>query len=338
VGPWPWLYFAMAKFPIIRPRRLREDPRIRRLVSETRVHPDQLVMPLFIREGKELRRPINAMPGVDQLSPDQALKEGEALLKSGVRSVLLFGVSEEKDAIASAGYREDGVVQKAIGLFKKRLPEMLLIADVCLCDYTDHGHCGLVQDKAGEKTVDNDSTLEVLSKIAGSLARAGADIIAPSDMMDGRVAKIRDELDAAGFKHLPILSYAVKYASAFYGPFREALDSTPQFGDRKGYQMDPANAREAIREAAQDIEEGADILMVKPAMAYLDILKSLRDHFTVPLAAFQVSGEYSAIKIAAAKGVLDERAAVMETWTAMKRAGADIIISYFAGEYAKDLA
>lgn len=324
----------MAHFPIVRPRRLREDPRIRRFVAETRVHPAQLVMPLFVGAGKARRQPIAAMPGISRLSSDEVLKEGEALLKAGVRAVLLFGVSEEKDAVASAGYREDGVVQRAIALLKKNLPELLLIADVCLCDYTDHGHCGLIQEKDGVKTVDNDSTLEVLSKIAGSLARAGADLIAPSDMMDGRVAKIRDELDAAGFKHLPILSYAVKYASAFYGPFREALQSAPKFGDRKSYQMDPSNAREAIREAAQDIEEGADLLMVKPAMAYLDIIKTLRENFPVPLAAFQVSGEYAAIKFAAAQGAFEEKAAVLESWTAMKRAGADIIISYFSKDYA----
>jgi porphobilinogen synthase len=292
-------------------------------------------MPLFVREGKKQRRSIGSMPGIEQLSPDEALKEGEALLKVGVGSVLLFGVSETKDAMGSAGYREDGVVQQAIALLKKELPELLTIADVCLCDYTDHGHCGLVQEVRGKKTIDNDASLEVLSKIAGSLARAGADMVAPSDMMDGRVAAIRDELDAAGFKHLPILSYAVKYASSFYGPFREALNSSPQFGDRRGYQMDPPNVREAIREAGQDLEEGADILMVKPALPYLDVLKTLSDQFPVPLAAFQVSGEYAAIKFAAAQGAFDEQAAVLETWTAMKRAGADILISYFAKDYAK---
>lgn len=327
----------MAKFPTLRGRRLREDPRVRRLVQETRVVSQNLVMPLFIVKGKKQRRPIRSMPGIEQLSPDEVLKEGEALLESGVETVLLFGVSEEKDATASAGYQENGVVQQALGLLKKNLPELLTIADVCLCDYTDHGHCGLVQEVRGKKIIDNDSTLEVLSKIAGSLARAGADMVAPSDMMDGRVAAIRDELDAAGFKHLPILSYAVKYASSFYGPFREALGSSPQFGDRKGYQMDPANAREAIREARQDLEEGADILMVKPALPYLDVLKTLRDTFPVPLAAFQVSGEYAAIKFAAAQGAFEEKAAVLESWTAMKRAGADILISYFAKDFAKHL-
>jgi porphobilinogen synthase len=290
-------------------------------------------MPLFIVEGKKQRRPIRSMPGVEQLSPDEILKEGEELLEKGVGTVLLFGVSEEKDAAASAGFRENGVVQQALGLLKKNLPQLLTIADVCLCDYTNHGHCGLVQEVGGRKTVDNDSSLEVLSKIAGSLARAGADMVAPSDMMDGRVAAIRDELDAAGFKHLPILSYAVKYASSFYGPFREALNSSPKFGDRRGYQMDPPNVREAIREARQDLEEGADILMVKPALPYLDVLKTLRDEFPVPLAAFQVSGEYAAIKFAAAQGAFDEQAAVLESWTAMKRAGADILISYFAKNY-----
>jgi porphobilinogen synthase len=306
-------------------------------VQETTIVPQNLVMPLFVVEGKKQRRPIRSMPGIERLSADEMLKEGEALLEAGVRSVLLFGVSEEKDALASAGYREDGVVQQAIGLLKKNLPELLTIADVCLCDYTDHGHCGLVQEVRGKKIIDNDSSLEVLSKIAGSLARAGADMVAPSDMMDGRVAAIRDELDAAGFKHLPILSYAVKYASSFYGPFREALGSAPKFGDRRGYQMDPANVREAIREARQDLEEGADILMVKPALPYLDVVKALREEFPVPLATFQVSGEYAAIKFAAAAGAFEEKAVVLESWTAMKRAGADILITYFAKEYARSL-
>lgn len=327
----------MATFPTIRPRRLREDPRIRRLVQETWVVPANLIMPLFVRGGQKERRPIGTMPGIDQLSPDEVLREGEALLKVGVGAVLLFGISDEKDAVASAGSREDGVVQQTIGLLKKELPELLVIADVCLCDYTDHGHCGLVQETGGVKVIDNDTTLEVLSKIAGSLARAGADVVAPSDMMDGRVAAVRDELDAAGFKHLPILSYAVKYASSYYGPFREAVESAPQFGDRRAYQMNPANVQEAIKEAEQDVEEGADILMVKPALPYLDVVKTLRDRFSLPIAVFQVSGEYAALKFAAAQGAFDEEAAVLENWTAMKRAGADILISYFAKGYAKAL-
>lgn len=327
----------MAHFPSVRPRRLRENPAIRDLVRETRVDPANLVMPVFVRPGKRERRPIVAMPGIAQLSPDEALRECEAVAKAGVKAVLLFGIPEGKDASASWGHREDGVVQQALRLVKKEIPELLLIADVCLCDYTDHGHCGIVQEADDLPRIDNDSTLEVLSKIAGSMARAGADVIAPSDMMDGRVQKIRDELDAAGFKQLPILSYAVKYASSFYGPFREALESAPKFGDRRGYQMDPANFHEAFREAEQDLEEGADILMVKPALTSLDVIRALRDRFDVPLAAYQVSGEYAAIKFAAQQGVIDEAAAVLETWTVLKRAGADIIISYFARDYAASL-
>ncbi len=327
----------MALFPTVRLRRLRENPLVRDLVREVRVHPSSLVMPLFIKAGKKERQAIAAMPGVFRFSPDEALKECEALVKSGIRSVLLFGIPETKDAVASSGRGESGVVQQALRLIKKEIPELLLIADVCLCDYTDHGHCGIVQKEGEHFRIDNDATLEVLSQIAGSMARAGADLIAPSDMMDGRIQKIRDELDAAGFKHLPILSYAVKYASAFYGPFREALDNAPRFGDRRGYQMDPGNYREAFREAEQDLEEGADILMVKPALSSLDILRGLRERFDVPLAAYQVSGEYAAIKFAAQAGAIDERAAVLETWTALKRAGADILISYFARDYAKEL-
>jgi porphobilinogen synthase len=294
-------------------------------------------MPLFVRPGKKLRRAIAPMPGMEQLSPDQVLRECEALMQNGVGAVLLFGIPEGKDSQGTWGAREDGVVQQCIRLLKKEIPELLVMADVCLCDYTDHGHCGVVHEEGGKRVIDNDATLEILSKIAGSMARAGADIIAPSDMMDGRVMKIRDELDAAGFKQLPILSYAVKYASSFYGPFREAVGNAPQFGDRRSYQMDPANVREAIREAELDIEEGADILMVKPALPYLDVLKTLRDRFSVPLAAYQVSGEYAAIKFASQHQALDEAAAVLETWTAMKRAGADIIVSYFARDYASHL-
>lgn len=336
----------MSQYPILRMRRLRENPGVRRLVQETQVSPQNLVMPYFVRAGKGLRKPLAAMPGMHQLSPDELLKEGEALLKAGVSAVLLFGVvtEEEKDATASLGASDSGPVQQAIQLLKKELPELLLIADVCLCDYTDHGHCGVVtEQKSGvtEETakplISNDSSLEILSKIAGSMARVGVDVVAPSDMMDGRVVAIRDELDAAGFKHLPILSYAVKYASSFYGPFREALESAPRFGDRRGYQMDPANGREALREAELDLKEGADMLMVKPALPYLDVLRRLRERFEVPLAAYQVSGEYAAIKFAAQHQAFDEKAAVLETWTAMKRAGADIIISYFARDYAGEL-
>ncbi|MCP5467997.1 MAG: porphobilinogen synthase [Deltaproteobacteria bacterium] len=327
----------MAIFPMTRLRRLRANPGIRKLVRETQVTTQNLVMPIFIRPGKKQKREIKTMPGIFQLSPDLALKECEQLLKSGISSVLLFGIPESKDAMAHSGYAEDGIVQQSLKLIKSELPEMLLICDVCMCDYTDHGHCGVVKEENGQKIIANDPSLEILSHIAGSFARAGADVIAPSDMMDGRVQVIRDELDAAGFKHLPIMSYAVKYASSFYGPFREALENQPKFGDRKSYQMDPANSREAILEAKQDLAEAADILMVKPALPYLDIISKLREQFSVPLAAYQVSGEYSMIKFAAKHGAGNEETMVMESWTAIKRAGADIIISYFARDYAKSL-
>lgn len=325
----------MPRFPAVRLRRLRENPLVRGLIRENRPHVSDLVMPLFVRPGKKQRKSIPTMPGIEQLSPDQVLNEGETLLKQGVQAVLLFGIPESKDSMASSGHAEDGVVQQAIGLLKKELPELLVITDVCMCDYSDHGHCGVVHEEGGKKFIDNDASLEVLSQIAGSMARAGADVIAPSDMMDGRVQKIRDELDAAGFKNLPIMSYAVKYASSFYGPFRDALESAPQFGDRRSYQMDPANGREAIREAQQDLEEGADILIIKPGLSCLDILRSLRDRVNCPLASYQVSGEYAGIKFASAAGAVDEEEAVFESWTVMKRAGADIIITYFARDYAK---
>jgi len=325
----------MAHFPTIRLRRLRQSQKIRNLVRETRLSRQMLVMPYFVRAGKGLRKAISSLPGLEQLSPDEVLKEAKSLLKSGVSALMLFGIPEDKDPQGSAAYREDGVIQETLRLLKKQVPEMLVIADVCLCDYTDHGHCGLVTGEDRAKIIDNDSSLEILSKIAGSLARAGADIVAPSDMMDGRVQKIRDELDAAGFKELPILSYAVKYASSFYSPFRDALESAPQFGDRRSYQMDPANKREALSEAEQDLDEGADILMVKPALSSLDIVASLRDEFAVPIAAYQVSGEYAAIKFAAQHKALHEESAVLETWTAIRRAGADILVTYFARDYAR---
>ena len=314
----------MSQFPVIRSRRLREKAKIRDLVRETRLHRSDLVMPFFVRPGQKVRKPLNTLPGLEQLSSDEVVRDAEKLLKDGVGALLLFGIPENKDSRASEASRDDGVIQKTLSLLHKELPELVLIADVCLCDYTDHGHCGVVSEERGEKQIDNDATLEILSRIAGSYARAGADIIAPSD-----------ELDAAGFKETPILSYAIKYASSFYGPFREALDSAPKFGDRRSYQMDPANAREALREAREDIEEGADMLMVKPAGGYLDILKTLRDEFPVPLAAYQVSGEYAAIKFAAQHGAIQEEAAVLETWTGIKRAGADIIVTYFAKDYAR---
>ncbi len=326
----------MVLFPQARPRRLRENPALRSRIQEVRVLPDDLVMPFFVRPGKKERRPLKTLPGLFQLSPDELLREAEALLKQGVGAVMLFGIPEIKDAHAASAYGPQAIIPQALQLLKKELPELLLMADVCLCDYTDHGHCGLVvEQRGGERRIDNDSSLEVLSKIAASYARAGADVIAPSDMMDGRVQAIRDELDAVGFKHLPILSYAVKYASSFYGPFREALESTPQFGDRRSYQMDPANFREAFREASLDIEEGADLLMVKPGLPALDILRQLRDRVDLPLVVYQVSGEYASLRFAAQHGALNEAAAVLETWTAFKRAGANLIVSYFAQEYAK---
>src|SRR4030095_13272597 len=297
----------MSPFPIQRPRRLREKEWIRSLVRENEISVDHLVFPLFVTHGKKIKNPVKAMPGVHQFSVDQLEKEAKEILRLKIPAVILFGIPETKDAVASSGVGADSVIVKAIRTLKQAAPELGVIADVCLCAYTDHGDCGVVV-REGKKPprIDNDATLEILSKMAGIYARAGADMVAPSDMMDGRVLKIRDELDAAGYKEVPILSYAVKYASSFYGPFREAAGARPPFGDRRSYQMDPANVREALREAALDLEEGADILLVKPALPCLDVLKTLRDKFSSPLAAFQVSGESSMIKAAAANGYLDE--------------------------------
>jgi len=329
----------MSPFPVHRPRRLRENPVIRSLVSETDLSIEDLVYPLFISSGKKVRNPVKSMSGVFQLSVDQLAKEAKEISSLKIPAVILFGIPESKDEVGSAGYSEKSVVCQAIAALKESTPDLLVITDVCLCEYTDHGHCGVVTDeRGGEKRIDNDKTLELLSKMAGAHVRAGADVVAPSDMMDGRVQKIRDELDAAGYKETPILSYAVKYASAFYAPFRDAADSSPQFGDRRSYQMDPANVREALREAALDLEEGADILMVKPALPYLDVIKTLREKFPVPLAAYQVSGEYSMIKAASEKGWIDEKKVVLESLTSIKRAGADFILSYFAKDVAKWLS
>lgn len=315
-----------------RPRRLRENPNLRRLVRETRLSAEDFIAPLFLKQGLGLKKEIKSMPGVFQLSPDLALKACESLLEQDVGSVLLFGIPEHKDAEASEAYDPKSVVPMSIEMIKKEFPELNVMADVCLCEYTDHGHCGLIKEREGKKVISNDSSLEVLSRIAGTYARAGADVIAPSDMMDGRVAVIRDELDAAGFKHIPIMSYAVKYASQFYGPFRDALESAPEFGDRKSYQMDPGNSREALKEAWLDIDEGADILMVKPALSYLDIISKVKAETDRPLAAYQVSGEYSMIKLAAREGLADENALALETLLSIKRAGADLIISYFSSK------
>jgi porphobilinogen synthase len=325
----------MSPFPIHRPRRLREKESIRNLIRETEVTVQDLVFPLFVTHGHKVRKPVGSMPGIFQLSVDNLAKEAQELVRLKIPAVILFGIPESKDAVGSSGYSEKSVVCQAIRAIKDAAPGLLVIADVCLCEYTDHGHCGVVVREKGEIRVENDATLELLSKMAGVFARAGADMVAPSDMMDGRVQKIRDELDAAGYKETPILSYAVKYASSFYGPFREAAESAPQFGDRRSYQMDPANVREAIREAELDLGEGADILMVKPALPYLDILKTLRERFSVPLAAYQVSGEYSMIKAAAEKGWIEEGRAVLESLISIKRAGADLILTYFAKDAAK---
>ena len=319
---------------INRPRRLRRNEAIRALVRETTLSPDDFVYPLFVCEGEGVRKEIASMPGVFNLSIDQLVREADAARKSGVRSVILFGIPDEKDDVGTQAYAEDGVVQRAIRALKREVKDVLVIADNCLCEYTDHGHCGVIEK--GE--VLNDPSLDLLARTAVAQAEAGADIIAPSNMMDGFVAAIRSALDDAGFEQLPIMSYAVKYASGFYGPFREAAQSAPQFGDRRGYQMDPANAREAMKEAELDYEEGADILMVKPAMPYLDIIRMVRDRFDVPVAAYQVSGEYAMIKAAGRLGWIDEERVALESLIAIKRAGADIILTYFAREIANRLS
>lgn len=305
------------------------------MVRETQLHAGQLVLPLFVRSGRKLRRPIAAMPGVFQLSPDELLREAARAQELGVPAVLLFGIPDRKDAKASGAYAPNGIVQQAVRLLKKELPQLLVITDVCLCEYMEHGHCGIVQrNKAGARVL-NDPTLRLLARTAGSHAQAGADLVAPSDMMDGRVRAIREHLDQLGFTDTPIMSYAAKFCSAFYGPFREAAESAPRFGDRRSYQMDPANAAEAMREVALDIQEGADIVMVKPALAYLDIVRRVKAEFGYPTAAYSVSAEYSMIKAAAANGWIDERAVTLECLLAMRRAGADILITYAAAEVAR---
>ena len=317
-------------FPAYRPRRLRQSPVLRRMVAETQLSAHQLVLPLFARTGKQERRPIGAMPGVFQLSVDELVKDATAAHAAGVPAVLLFGIPDAKDEKASGAYARNGIVQQAVRALKKELPDLLVITDVCLCEYMSHGHCGIVHRAAGK--VLNDPSLKLLARAAVSHAEAGADVVAPSDMMDGRVRAIRTALDASGFSDTPILAYAAKYASAFYGPFREAAESAPQFGDRRSYQMNPTNAEEALREVALDIAEGADMVMVKPALAYLDILHRVKTTFGYPTAAYAVSGEYSMIKAAAEKGWIDERAVTMESLLGMRRAGADILITYAAKE------
>lgn len=320
----------MSEYPDIRLRRLRRTEAIRRLVAETALRPSDLVYPLFVIHGRGVRNEIESMPGVCRYSVDLLPREVKDIAKIGIKAVILFGIPHSKDDLGCGAYDPDGVVQQAIRAIKESNPDLSVITDVCLCGYTDHGHCGVVAD--GE--VDNDRTLELLARTALSHAAAGADIVAPSAMMDGQVRAIRGALDGSGFSHIPILAYSAKYASAFYGPFRDAAGSAPQFGDRRSYQMDPANAGEALREVEQDIAEGADMVMVKPALAYLDVIRRVRDRFNHPLAAYNVSGEYSMVKAAAACGWLDERRIVMEIMTAIKRAGADIIITYHAREAA----
>jgi porphobilinogen synthase len=321
-------------FPETRLRRFRRTPALRRLVRETRLSPDDLVLPLFACPGEGVARPVSSMPGVFQHSVDKIVETAREALAEGVRAVLLFGLPESKDATGSAAWSPDGIVQRALRALDAGVPGLVKIVDVCFCEYTDHGHCGVLDGHE----VDNDATLENLARQSVSLAEAGADVIAPSDMMDGRVGAIRQALDGAGFAQTPILSYAVKFASGFYGPFREAAESTPQFGDRRAYQMDPANGREALREAEQDVAEGADMLMVKPALAYLDILAALRQRFDLPLAAYHVSGEYAMLKAAAERGWIDYDRVMMESLLAIRRAGADLIFTYAAREAARLLA
>ena len=321
----------MAQFPQARMRRLRRTETLRRMIRETTVRLDDLVYPLFVVPGLKKKQAIESMPGIHRLSADLLAKEAEEIFSLGIPAVILFGLPEKKDEIGSQAYTSDSIIQKAIVSIKKAVPDLLVITDICLCQYTTHGHCGVIENSQ----IVNDKSLESISRMALSHAEAGADIVAPSDMMDGRVAAIRTILDTNGFQDIIIMSYAVKYASAFYGPFRDAADSSPQFGDRRSYQMDPANAQEALREIELDINEGADIVMVKPALAYLDVIRNVRNKYNIPLAAFNVSGEYSMIKAAVTKGWLDEQQTVLEILTSIKRAGASLILTYHAKEAAR---
>ena len=327
------------EYPVTRLRRLRRSEAMRDLVRETHLEPGALISPIFICEGEEVRREISSMPGVFNLSVDEAVKEAESTAALGVGGLLLFGLPASKDEQATGAWAEDGIVQRGLRALKasSAAKKLLLIADVCLCEYTSHGHCGIVKKQGDDYEIENDSSLALLSKTAVSLAAAGADIVAPSDMMDGRVAAIRDHLDEEGFEQTPILSYASKFASAFYGPFREAADSAPQFGDRRSYQMDPANLREAMREIDLDLGEGADMVLMKPAMPYLDVIRAAREHFEVPIGAYQVSGEYSMLQAAFAKGWLEPQRAMMESLLSIRRAGAGFIVTYFAKDAAKIL-
>ena len=320
-------------FPIYRPRRMRSNENIRRMVRETKLSPDDFIYPLFVTHGKGVKKEISSMPGNYQQSVDNLVKDCDEVKNLGIPAVILFGIPEHKDEAGSEAYSDDGIVQRAIHAIKNKTPELIVITDVCLCEYTSHGHCGVI--KGGR--IENDATLELLAREALSHARAGADMVAPSDMMDGRVGAIRKALDSGGFEDTPVMAYAAKYASSFYGPFREAAESTPQFGDRRSYQMDPPNSREALREVALDIEEGADIVMVKPALPYLDIIYQVKQQFNLPVAAYNVSGEFSMIKAAAQLGWIDGERAMMESLTSIKRAGADLILTYFAKEAARIL-
>lgn len=322
---------ALPGFPVSRLRRLRQNESIREMVSETSLFPSDFIYPLFIAEGKNVKNEIKSMPGIYQLSVDNSVKECEEAFGLGVPSVILFGIPRSKDELGSGAYSKKGIIQKAVKEIKKEIPELVVITDVCLCEYTSHGHCGVI--KKGK--VDNDATIALLAREAVSHAEAGADIIAPSDMMDGRIAAVRGELDKKGFSDVPILAYSAKYSSSFYGPFREATESSPKFGDRKTYQMDFRNQKEALREIYLDIKEGADIIMVKPALAYLDVIKAAKDSFNIPIAAYNVSGEYSMLKAASLKGWIDGKKAMFEILYSIKRSGADIIITYFAKEASK---
>ncbi|HUV51207.1 MAG TPA: porphobilinogen synthase [Anaerolineae bacterium] len=320
-------------FPEYRPRRLRQNEAFRRMVRETALSVDDLIFPLFVIDGTGVKNPIQSMPGHYQLSIDNLVKTADTAYKLGIPAIMLFGIPESKDPLATSAYAKNGIIQKAIKTLKNKIPELVVITDVCLCQYTDHGHCGIVNGQV----IDNDATLDLLARTALSHAKAGADMVAPSDMMDGRVAEIRDILDENSFSNIPIMSYSAKYCSAYYGPFRHAADSAPKFGDRRTYQMDPANAIEAIREVTMDIEEGADIIMIKPALSYLDIICRIRDEIDLPVAAYSVSGEYAMIKAADKMGWLDGKKVMMETLTSIKRAGADMIVTYFAIEAAEEL-
>ena len=320
-------------FPDYRPRRLRQSENLRRMIRETSLSVNDLILPLFVIDGKDVKNPIPSMPGHFNLSIDNFLKTAQQAYDLGIPAIIIFGIPEKKDALGTEAYAEHGIVQKAMMALKEKLPDLVAITDVCLCQYTDHGHCGVVEGN----TVDNDASLDLIAQTALSHAKAGADMVAPSDMMDGRIGEIREILDENNFSQVPIMSYAAKYCSAYYGPFRDAADSAPKFGDRRTYQMDPANALEAIREATMDIEEGADIIMVKPALAYLDIICRVREEIDLPVAAYNVSGEFSMIKAAEKLGWIDGTKVMMETLTAIKRAGADLILTYFAIEAARVL-